>query len=450
MKKQLIACALALLSVSSQGLLASGSPRFTNPFGQLNLMRRFPVHMMDYTTFQDTCVNAPWIAKNPAVQKFVQNNFGIITGGTAAALFAVVMAYAGRTVYRWWNDRKVAPQINRNENDRIFDAQFENDSAFRETHLVTAAENAANSIANDPNLANNVAIIWQLFLSGRTEAAGMLSVFNSGSDPRCPLMLTLRDHIRNCTISTSLNFIVENGAYTSPLKLFQDSQLRAVLIDAMARQLALQEKNTTVDGLTTFKCPVIRISDEPSAQIDTNNSSQNLLCFFNKLTPCWPPMTSGKLDIQKVLGQLPANSLVAVINDGQFVGCVETKLTKSSDRLIDGQLNNVNCVDYTYEVLDNAPRNGTVKIYVDLLTAIADWHMIRDLPFEHSGQLHFMKNADRYVPGQPLNFCLSGARVQVTHQNGDATEQVFPAGSSQPGSSNGAGPQLMLTSRTQE
>lgn len=113
MKKQLFACMLALLSVSTHGLSANASqPRYADLLGKLGLNGKFAGMPIKYDAFRTTCLNTSWLAKNPTLHKYVQDHFDKMVVGSV--ILGVIASLFGMRELSRWNVRRKDNNVREN------------------------------------------------------------------------------------------------------------------------------------------------------------------------------------------------------------------------------------------------------------------------------------------------------------------------------------------------
>lgn len=156
MKKKLLASILLLLSVSTQCLQASQPA--TDHLSKFKLLSsRLPDMHAHYAALRNGCINAPWIAKNPAVQKFVQDNFNMIAG--VAGSFVGMVGIIGLVAFYCWH------------HDKNFDKQFKENPQLLADNYFVAVQHALLRWQKTPYKQ-----YFELRFPGRYIPAGMMSL----------------------------------------------------------------------------------------------------------------------------------------------------------------------------------------------------------------------------------------------------------------------------------
>lgn len=430
MKKQLLACTLALLSASTHGLSASASqPRFADLLGKVGLNGRFAGMPMKYEAFRNACVNASWLAKNPTMQKCVQDHFGKFVVGSGLVL-ATVFSFAMRHIYTWRNDSK-------------FDKRFTTDAGFRKEALEQALQAGLLKLKNDP-AARVFKTNIPLQLRGRYGSAGNLVTYGrwtNGDSHSTEKELNMRvsDTIRNTDLELKLHQfgaeLREVGADTPavdrPFALLNDEAIRLQLARAMANVLAEQEESSGMPSVNAYVYPVIDLPNEQSIKIteDIIRDFELLLTQSDKIVGR-ETLPRGPVNLEAILPQVEANRTYAVKQGPKLVGIVSSKLETvprnqafARDRngvFIPRVKSRVSLVD------DEGLAFGTEgEAIIDNITyedalQKQEWQKISQLPFNHPLQINFKRKPNGEYetgevklrePSKPLHLMINGLPV---------------------------------------
>jgi hypothetical protein len=396
----------------------------------------FPNMHMKYDTLRAGCVSAAWIAKNPAVQQFVQNNFNMIAG-TAGCIFTGIVGFALRSLYRWRNDKN-------------YDKQFNADPVFRK-NAFKAALNAGLLQWTHEHDKQDLENAIPLHVEGRYGPVGGIVLKGeqaafAGSGYRAKAILFNPENVlrfrllnkinqkgyacelhksaaisnsseghavssgeRNLVISDEFN--THNPART-PLVLLSDDQYRVQLVDLLADYLERLPDNRMgpVDLLVSEPMQTIDISNE----VPTTSTQARLTLVGGEGMKVIHPEIQGwgvgmtAISTPKVLKALaPHDASYLVAQDGAFKQRVSVEIKDESRFERANELDVPRSAKITLDLGGTRPRECVV-FNADKAQVVADWDVIKDIIIDEclwekpaKECLKLTRAENGYVFGQP-------------------------------------------------